>query len=730
MTPRPESPASAPPGRLGRLADLAFRRRWRMLVAWVIALAAVLAIVPRVAGDYAADYSTPGSESKAASDLVAERFPGRSGDAVDVVWQDGGGVRSASIRHRVDAFLREASTLEGIAGADGSRIAPTGTIGTARLELDRPSWDVPTATGRRLVDLAEQAEGGGLRIELGGGVIEQAEGGASPELIGILAAAAILLIAFGSVVAAGLPIAVALFGLGISSTLIGLLAAFVDVPEWAPGVAALIGIGVGVDYALLILTRFRTALADGREPREAVVESVSTAGRSVLIAGTTVIISLLGLFLMGVSYLRGVALSAGLAVLVVMVGSVTLLPALLSFAGRRVDRLRIPGLGRDPRPGREAPAARWSRMIQRRPWTAAVAGAAVLLALALPALGMRLGFPDAGNDRKGTTTRAAYDLISEGFGPGANGALLVVADLPRASSAGDLARAADRLRGEPGVAFVTPPRLNPARDAAILTVVPTTSPQDGATEDLVHRLRDRDLPAALAGTGISAHVGGTAAAFVDQSELVSGRLPLFIAGVVGLSFLLLLVAFRSPLIALKAAVMNLLSVGAAYGVISLAAEGGWAGSLLGIDTETPVAPFIPVMMFAVLFGLSMDYEVFLLSRVREEYLRTGRTSVAVTGGLAKTARVITAAAAIMVAVFLAFVFSSEVFLKLMGVGMATAILVDATVVRMVLVPAVMQPMGRANWWIPRWLDRILPRLDHEPAGRLDPGPPVWHSAGP
>jgi len=704
------STASQPTGGLAALADLAYRRRRRMLLAWVVALAAVIAIAPRVAGDFNADYSTPGSESQAASKLIRERFPGRSGEAVDVVWQNASGVRRPAVEASMQRFLSRASQLEGIGRAERPRVSPDGTIAVTRLDLDRPSWDVPDSTGKRLIDLADSGSAHGLRIELGGGVIESADGGPSPELIGILAAAAILLVAFGSVVAAGLPLVTALFGLGISGSLIGVLAAAIDVPDWSTAVAGLIGIGVGIDYALLVITRFRTALAAGREPREAVVEATSTAGRSVLIAGSTVVIYLLGLFFMGVSHLQGVALSASLAVLVVMAASVTLPPALLGFAGRRIDRLRIPGLGRALASGDgRSLSARWSRVVQRRPWTAAIAGAAVLLALSAPLLTLQLGFPDAGNDRRGTTTRAAYDLISRGFGPGANGPLVLAAELPRTGA--DLGGLAQRLRGVPGVAAVGGPQVNGEGNAALLTVVPTTSPQDSATAALVRRLH-HVLPDALAGTGTRVFVGGSTAAFVDQADFVAGRLALFIAGVDGLSFLLLLVAFRSPLIALKAAVMNLFSIGAAYGVIALAAQGGWFGSLFGIDTQTPVAPFIPVMMFAILFGLSMDYEVFLLSRVRE-YLAGVETHRAVSAGLAKTARVITSAAAIMIAVFLAFLATPEVFLKLMGVGMATAILVDATVVRMVLVPAVMQLLGRANWWLPGWLDSFLPRVDLE-----------------
>jgi putative drug exporter of the RND superfamily len=682
--------------RLARLGDLAYRRRGRMVLAWIIVLVAVVTIVPRFAGNFAVDFSTPETESQTATDLIEEHFPGNSGQSVNVVWEAPAGARAA--QPRIDRFLAAAERVEGIGERSPARYSRDGSIGLAQLELERPAWQLETASGERLLELAESASGEGLRIELGGNLIQQAQEGTPPEMAGLIAAAFVLLIAFGSIVAAGLPLLVAIFGLGISATLIGVLAALVDTPEFAPAVAGLIGIGVGIDYALLILTRFRSALAGGAEVRDALVEAVSTAGRSVIVAGATVVISLFGLFFMGVSFLYGVALSASLAVLVVVAASVTLLPALLAFAGRRVDRLRIPGLGRSLKSGDGTLAARWSRLVQRRAGVAAIAGAAVLIALTAPVLGLRYGFPDEGNDPAGSSTRAAYELVSRGFGPGASGPLLVVADDPSA-----LEEFATQLRAEPGVAFVSPPRVSPDGEAALLSVVPTSSPQDAATADLVRSLRER------AGPGL--YVGGLSAAFVDQSEYVADRIPLFFGGVLVLSFLVLLAAFRAPLIALKAGVMNLLSVGAAYGVVALAAEGGALGGLLGVDTDTPVPPFIPVMMFAILFGLSMDYEVFLLSRVREEYLRTGETSRAVVDGLAKTARVITAAAAIMVVVFLAFVFSTEVFLKLMGVGMATAILVDATLVRMVLVPSVMHLLGRANWWIPSWLDRILPRLD-------------------
>jgi putative drug exporter of the RND superfamily len=701
-------------GRLGRLGAFVHRRRRRVVLAWVVALVAVLALAPMLKGSSNADFETKGSESARASAVLKERFPGRSADSVTVVWKAPGGALSPQAKARVQRFLDRAERLEGIGDAGQPRVARDRTIATATLDLDRPGFDVPDATGTKLIDLAKQSSGDGLEILLGGNVIRNAEGGGSPEGIGLLAAAVVLLIAFGSIVAAGLPLAVALFGLGISTALIGVLKNVVDVPDFAPAVAGLLGIGVGIDYALLVLTRFRATLNGGTDVQGAVVEAVATAGRSVLIAGTTVLISVLGLFLMGVSYLQGVALSASLAVLTVMAAAVTLLPALLSFAGPRVNKLRLPGFRRALASERPAPAARWSRFIQRRPWAAAIAGAAIVLALAAPVLGLRLGFPDEGNDQSGSMTRRAYDLATQGFGPGANGPLLLVAETPRSTGPAALAPVTSAVRADRDVAFVAPPTVSRDGSAAVMAVAPRSSPQSQATTDLVKRLRSDVVPRAVAGTGVTVQVGGTTAAFVDQSDLVASRLPLFIAGVIGMSFLLLLSAFRSPLIAAKAGLMNLLSVGAAYGVMALFAGGGWFGAdLLGIDQSVPVAPFIPVMMFAILFGLSMDYEVFLLSRVREEYLGHGDTARAVSEGLAKTARVITAAAAIMVVVFLAFVTSGEIFLKLLGIGMATAILVDATVVRMVLVPALMQLLGRANWWMPRWLDRAVPRLAPE-----------------
>jgi putative drug exporter of the RND superfamily len=702
---------------LARIADIAYRRRGRMVVGWIVATIVLIGLGSSFKGEYQADYNTPGSESKAAGDLTEREFGGYSGQEIYVVWKDPQGADSAQAKQKMDAFFAEAEKVEHVGKPGEVRVSDDGKIATTTLPLNVPGWEVDKKQGEELIDAAEANSGGSLEIKLGGEPILIAQGETSPEGIGFLAAAIVLLIAFGSLVAAGLPLVVALFGIGISSGgLILLLANVIDVPNWTTAVSGLIGIGVGVDYALLVLTRFRSALKAGKDRHDAVVEAVTTAGRSVIIAGSTVVIAVLGLFLTGLPYMYGVAISASLAVLVVMLASITLLPAILSFLGPRVDKLRIPILGRRldrPEGDGESPAARWSHLVQRHPWTAAFVSTAILLALAAPALGMRLGFPDAGNDRKGTMTREAYDLIAQGFGPGANGPLVIAAELPPSGGEEAIVGLADEIRSDPGVDFVQPPRFSASGGAAILTVVPTTSPQDEATSELVERLRDDVIPPALAGTGVTAYVGGVNAALEDQSEYITERIPIFVFGVVGVSFLLLLVAFHAPLVSLKAGVMNLLSVSAAYGVMTLVAQGGAVGELIGIDHEVPIAPFMPVMMFAILFGLSMDYEVFLVSRIREEYLRDGDTRRAVADGLAKTARVITAAAAIMVVVFLAFVASPEVFLKLFGIGLAAAIFLDATLVRMVLVPAVMQLLGKWNWWIPSWLERALPRIDVE-----------------
>jgi RND superfamily putative drug exporter len=721
--------ASSPvrPGPLGRLGRLAYRRRGRAILLWIAALALAAGLSTAFAGDFAADYSAPGSDSRTAQDLLEQRFPAQSGDTVDVVVRADEGAAAPGVRADVQALLAELADAPHVASVEDPYATPGGIsadgrtlVSHLRLDVANPV-DMPVQDSQRLLSAADAAERPGVEVALGGQSIQQAEQGEiGSEGIGLLAAAVILLLTFGSVVAAGLPIIVAIAGLALSSMLIGLVAAVIDVPDWSTSLASMMVIGIGIDYVLLMVTRFREWRAAGLDPEAATAATLDTAGRSVLVAGSTVVVSMLGLFAMGLSFMRGAAVVTIFGVLVIMAAAMTLFPALLGYLGKHVDRLRLP-LGRRRETqvaigGHVVPSqgwARWSRFVQRHRVLAALSGVAILLALAAPFLTVRFGFPDAGNNLTGTSTRQAYDLLADGFGPGANGPLLLAADLGRTGDTAALDAVAAEVKATPGVAAVMPPQLNPAGDTAVLTVLPTTGPQDPATEDLVRTLRDDTLPAATAGTGIDVHVGGVTATSIDSTANIAGRIPLLIGGVVLLSMLLLLVAFRSVVVAVKAAVMNLLSVAAAYGVVALVLQGGWAGQLIGIDTETPLPAFIPVLMFAVLFGLSMDYEVFLVSRIRESWVRTKDNGRSIVEGLAGTGRVITAAAAIMIAVFAAFVPSPEVFLKVIGVGMAAAILIDATIVRMLLVPATMHLLGRFNWLLPAWLGQRLPQLHVE-----------------
>ncbi|HYO33586.1 MAG TPA: MMPL family transporter, partial [Nocardioidaceae bacterium] len=727
IPPSATAPQSASPGPLGRLAAVAYRRRGRTVLAWLAGLLLAIGLATAFGGEFKADYSAPGSDSSRAQALLEQRFPAQQGDTVDVVVKASDGVQDPQTQADVRGLLAELGEQPHVASvADPyetpGTISPDGRTLSAQVRLDVSNpVDVPITDSEKMIEIAEGAARPGLEVALGGQTIQQAEQGEiGSEAIGLAAAAVILLVTFGSVVAAGLPLLVAVAGLAVSSTLTTLLISFVDAPDWSTSLATMMGIGIGIDYVLLMVTRFREWRAAGLDEETATVATLDTAGRAVLVAGTTVVISMLGLFAMGLSFMRGASLVTIVGVLVVMAASVTLFPALLGYLGRHVDRLRLP-MGRRQQVkvavgGHVEPSRGWlwwSRLIERNRVVAAITGLAVLLLLAAPFLGVRFGFPDAGNNREDTMTRQAYDLQAEAFGPGSNGPLLLVAEL---SSSGDIAaldQVAAELGSTTGVAAVTPPTVNPTGDTAVLTVIPTTGPQDPRTEDLVTELRDTVLPSTTAGTGVDVHVGGVAATSIDSTANIAKRLPLLIGGVVVLSMLLLLAAFRSVAVAVKAAAMNMLSVAAAYGVVALVLEGGWAGRLIGIDAETPLPAFVPVLMFAVLFGLSMDYEVFLVSRMRESWLRTGDNHRAILEGLAGTGRVITAAAAIMIAVFAAFVPSPDIILKVIGVGMAAAILIDATVVRMLLVPSVMHLLGRANWWIPAWQGRRLPQLHVE-----------------
>jgi RND superfamily putative drug exporter len=513
-----------------------------------------------------------------------------------------------------------------------------------------------------------------------------------------------------------LPIVTALFGVGTGIALIGLVANLIATPDFTPAAAAMIGIGVGIDYALFIITRFREGLHDGLDAEAAVVHSVDTAGRAVIFAGITVVISVSGLLAMNLDTFRAVAAASALAVLMTMLAAVTLLPALLGFARERIDRFGLPHRHRSGGQVRESFWRQWSHVIQRHPWPALIAALALLLTLTVPVFDLRLGFTDAGNRSESDTTRRAYDLLSEGFGPGFNSPLLLVAELPGGAPDQALfASLTEQLGGVEGVAYASPPQPNEDGTAAISIVVPSTAPQDEATTELVGRLRNDVIPPAVAGTDVNVFVGGAQAGVVDFVDYTVARMPLFLGAVLLLSFVLLLIVFRIVLVPLKAVVMNLLSLGASFGVIVAVFQWGWARQLVGIGKEGPIEAWAPLMIFAIVFGLSMDYEVFLLSRIREEYDRSRNNGTAVADGLAATARVITAAAAIMVCVFASFVLSHDRALKLLGFGMATAVFIDATIVRMVLVPATMELLGERNWWLPRWLHRILPNITVEPA---------------
>ncbi len=707
---------------LVQLADWCYRQRRLVVVLWIAALAAAFALASSFGGESRQDYLQPGSESQAAAQTLQARFPERSGDTVQIVLHSADGFSAATVRARADDLLADLATAPHVVGVvspfgtgGAAQISPDGRTAFALVALDRTVDQYSPAQARALISPVLAAGDDTLQVEAGGAVAALAQAApAGGEGIGMIAAAVILLVIFGSAVAMGLPLLVAVFGLGMSIGLGELLRRVVDVPVWAVPTAAMIGLGVGIDYALLIVTRYRIGLAEGREPRQATIVAMATAGRAVVFAGLTVVVAMLGILLVGQPSLTGFAFTASLFVLVTMAASLTLLPALLGFAGRNIERLHVPFVAKQQADVATTRWYRWSRFVQRRPWAAAVGGLAVLLALAAPVLGLRLGTPDAQNDPPSDTTYQAYELITDAFGPGYSSPLVLTA---QGVSGRQLRTASNqvgaRLARLSGVDSVSPAVINDTGDTAVLTVIPTTSPQDVATENLVDALRDTAIPDATAGTGLSVAVGGAVASNIDVNRGVTHRLPLFFGGVLLVSFLLLMVVFRSVVVPLKAVIMNLLASAAAFGVLSLAVGGGPLGDLVGIPEATPVPILLPVGIFAILFGLSMDYEVFLLSRIKEEYDRTGDTALAVADGLAKSARVITAGAAVMITVFLSFVLGEDVFTKMFGIGLAAAVLIDATLVRMVLVPATMELLGDRNWWLPGWLDRLLPHLDVE-----------------
>ncbi len=757
-----------------QLARWCYLHRRLVVASWLVVIVLAGVAVGIVGSDFNGNPEAPESESRDGFQVLDEHFDGLgAGAAGSIVFQADQGVADPQVQAAMEALFAETAEIEhvevtspyapegfGQIAAEGDL---AGKIAFARVEVgEEVGFSESGEIGVAILERAEEieAEIDGLRVEVGGEVLAGFEPPES-ELIGLAFAVVVLIVSFGSVLAMGLPIAVAIAGVGLGSILTNLASNVMGIPDFALQIGAMIGLGVGIDYALFIVTRFREYLHKGHDPQVATMASTDTAGRAVVFAGITVVVSLLGLLLIGLEFVAGLGVAAATTVAVTMVASTTLLPALLGFAQLKVEMTRwrglvaascvavallgaglgipalilgfplavavvvvgsfVPALRREvprraPKPVRESAWYRWSHLIQRRPWPFAIGGTLLLLLLALPLLGIRLGFSDEGNYPEETTTRQAYDLLSEGFGPGFNGPFVLVAEIAGPEGLPAFQQVVDAVAADPGVASVTPafPSDFEAPQAALARVVPTSSPQDEATEELIHRLRDDVIPAATPAGGPDVLVTGFVAVSVDFSDYLGGRSFLFFGVVLAMSFVLLMAVFRSLLVPLKAVVLNMLSIAGAYGIVVAVFQWGWLGDLTGIE-PAPIEPFIPMMMFAIVFGLSMDYEVFLLSRIREEYERTGDARNSVADGLAATARVISAAAAIMVVVFGSFLLEDGRIVKVFGTGLGMAVLLDATLVRMLLVPATMELLGERNWWIPRWIDRRLPHLHVEGA---------------
>jgi len=695
--------------------------RKTVIAAWIVALIGIGMLAGSAGPDYNEQFKLPASDSQEAFELLETKFPAQSGDTATIVYKAGAGVESTAVKSEMEGVFGELEELPHVSEvaspyADGgaAAVSENGEIAYATVQFDVTTDLLADDEAQKVIEIAQAAAGEGLQVDVGGQPIEQARGEEEQDssfAIGLLAAVVILLITFGSVVAMGLPLVTALFALGVGLSLVTLGTHAFDTAEFAPQLAAMIGLGVGIDYALFIVTRFRDALKDGLEPRAAAIAAIDTAGRAVLFAGITVIIALMGMWLLGISFLYGVAMAAATAVLLTMIAALTLLPAFLTIVGHRIDKLRIPGYGRRAGVDETSWWERWSAMIQRRPVIAAVLSGGLLLALCIPTLSLRIGSNDAGTDPAGTTTREAYDLLAEGFGPGFNGPFSVVAALPGKGEDQSLEELRTTLEGEEGVEAVTDVTLNPEETVGVFQLYPTTSPQSAETTELLDHIRDEVIPGVEEQTGAQVHVGGITAIFEDFGDAISEKLPLFIGVVVLLSALLLMIVFRSILVPLTATIGFLFSVLATLGATVLIFQEGTFGLMEG----QPIVSFMPIFLIGVVFGLAMDYEVFLMSRIHEEWEHTHDATRSVTRGLALTGRVITAAAAIMITVFASFMLGEDRIIKLFGLGLASAVFIDAVIIRSVLVPALMQLFGTRAWYFPQWLGKILPRLHVEPA---------------
>ena len=715
-----------------RLASWCVRHRVIVLLGWLAALVLASGLSQSVGTAYSNSFSLPNTESTKALSLLQAAAPAVAGDREQIVFHttDGAKVTDPSVQATVTTMLDKVKALPHVSNISSpfgplgaNQVSADGRTGFATVTFDALSQNIPTAQAKTFVQTAQTAIGPNLQVAVAGQVAEAADrvsfGGTG---LGIILAGIVLLLVFGSVFAMALPLVSALASLGTAIGVIGVLSNVLKMPQFSTELVLLIGLGVGVDYALFIVTRHRQGLIAGNDVESSIANSVNTSGRAVLFAGIIVCIALLGMFALGVSFLYGLAIAAAIGVSFTMIAALTLLPALLGFIGPRVlSRKQKKSLAvNGPRvvgAGTKGFWPRWADFIRRRPVLPAVVALLVVVFLALPFFSLRLGSADQGNDPVGTTTREAYDLLAQGFGPGFNGPLLLVTQNSGAADTPALLHLADQVKGQPNVAKVVAPVSLPTKDGrtvSLITVYPESSPQASATTDLIDHLRQATIPAAVAGSGVEVYVGGNTAIFVDFARVLSSKLPLFIGLVVVLSFLLLAMVFRSIVIPLTAAAMNLLSIGAAFGILVAVFQWGWLGSAFQVDKPGPVEAFLPVMLFAILFGLSMDYEVFLISRIQEEWFRSGDNRTAVRNGLAATGKTITAAALIMILVFGSFILGGIRVIKEFGLGLAGGIFVDAIFIRMAVVPALMFLFGKANWWFPGWLDRILPRLSVDP----------------
>lgn len=717
---------------MAALARWCYRHRLVVLLIWVGAVFG-LGFAGSAAGtDYANTFSLPNTDSTRAYDLMEKAFPQAAGDTDTVVWKvDEGSVRDESVRSRIEPKLAEIGKMAGVGevtspyadGAAGAaRISENGRIAYAQITFTEQANGVPKKTVEDVVDTARSAERDGLQVELGGQAITRTQEPPTgiAEMVGILAAAVVLFLAFGSLFAMLLPLVVAIAALGTGLMATSLLSHVTDVPEVAPLLGSLIGLGVGIDYALFIVTRHRRGILRGLKPEESAVTALNTSGRAVLFAGGTVCIALAGMLVMNMRFLDGVVIATSLTVVLSVLAATTLLPALLGLLGMRVlsrrQRRRLAATGPESAEA-SGPAARWSSYVERRPRSTAALALLAMLILALPVLSIRLGATDQGNHQESTTTRQAYDLLAEGFGPGFNGPLQVVV------AEGDANALVSTIRTTEGVAQAA--AAPPSQGITVIQVVPTTSPQSKATDQLIDRLRDEVIPA----SGAEAHVGGVTAIFKDFAAVTGDRLPYFVAAIISLGFLLLMVAFRSLIVPLTAALMNLIAAAASFGVLVAIFQWGWGTELLGIGKEGPITAFLPVIMLSLLFGLSMDYQVFLVSRMHEEWVHTKDNARAVRVGLAETSRVINCAALIMICVFSAFVLSGDMEGAMAGIGLAAAVALDAFILRTALVPAAMHLLGNANWWLPAGLEKRLPHLAVEPKEEPETGQPGGPAGG-